>query len=544
MDKGFERNAELGGARKAVIFTESKRTQLYLMNLLSQNGYEGQIVFLDGTNNDPVSNEIYKAWKEKHKDDGLISGSVSADKKAAIVEDFRNRASILIGTEAAAEGINLQFCNIVVNYDLPWNPQRVEQRIGRCHRYGQKHDVIVINFLNNKNAADERVFQLLSQKFRLFEGVFGSSDEILGAIEDGVDFEKRILDIYQNCRQPEDIRAAFDALQEELSEQINERMTEARQSILENFDEEVAAHLKECHEGTKTELDRFTRWLYHFFLMQGAERVERLDDWRFACTDGGVRKTYNLNWRDAEEKHDEFLRRDGDLCTQWIEESMGIELPTVHIEFRYSDLSQIEQNIGFLNSQPTMRKGVVTIDKLIHKGIENEEHLVVTVVTEDGTLVDERILERIMELEATVVGECSPETAELIAQRKAGIQRQKDEIAERNKQFFLAQEAQMEAYTEDLKDGLQKYLKATKKEIAEKKKARRALKDHGTLDEMLALSTEISKLESALKTKQREMYDEEDRLERERDAFLESVRERLNGEIIEVPIMTFSFEIV
>jgi hypothetical protein len=251
-----------------------------------------------------------------------------------------------------------------------------------------------------------------------------------------------------------------------------------------------------------------------------------------------------LNWRDAEEKHDEFLCFFGVLCTQWIEESMGVELPAVHIEFRYSDLSQIEQNIGFLNSQPTMRKGVVTIDKLIHKGIENEEHLVITVIAEDGTLVDERILERIMELEATVVGECSPETTELIAQRKAGIQRQKDEIAERNKQCFLAQEAQMEAYTEDLKDGLQKYLKATKKEIAEKKKARRALKDHGTLDEMLALSTEISKLESALKKKQREMYDEEDRLERERDAFLESVRERLNGEIIEEPIMTFSFEIV
>ena len=98
----------------------------------------------------------------------------------------------MIATEAAAEGINLQFCNLVVNYDLPWNPQRIEQRIGRCHRYGQKFDVVVVNFLNKNNAADQRVYELLAEKFRLFSGVFGASDEVLGAIESGVDFEKRI----------------------------------------------------------------------------------------------------------------------------------------------------------------------------------------------------------------------------------------------------------------------------------------------------------------------------------------------------------------
>ena len=65
----------------------------------------------------------------------------------------------MIATEAGAEGINLQFCSLVVNYDLPWNPQRIEQRIGRCHRYGQKHDVVVVNFLNRKNAADQRVYR-------------------------------------------------------------------------------------------------------------------------------------------------------------------------------------------------------------------------------------------------------------------------------------------------------------------------------------------------------------------------------------------------
>ena len=89
----------------------------------------------------------------------------------------------MIATEAAAEGVNLQFCALIINYDLPWNPQRVEQRIGRCHRYGQRFDVVVINFLNTRNQADQRVLQLLTEKFNLFSGVFGASDDVLGRIE-------------------------------------------------------------------------------------------------------------------------------------------------------------------------------------------------------------------------------------------------------------------------------------------------------------------------------------------------------------------------
>ncbi len=126
---------------------------------------------------------------------------------------------MLLATEAAAEGINLQFCSMLVNYDLPWNPQRIEQRIGRCHRYGQKYDVVVINFLNTKNAADQRVFDLLNQKFSLFNGVFGASDEVLGSISSGVDFEKRIAKIYQDCRTKNEIESSFDNLQKELEVQ-------------------------------------------------------------------------------------------------------------------------------------------------------------------------------------------------------------------------------------------------------------------------------------------------------------------------------------
>jgi len=177
----LDRAEALGAARKALIFTESRRTQEYLVRLLEADGNAGQIVTLSGTNSDPESTRIYNAWRARHEGEDMVTGSRPVDIKTAIMEEFRDRATILIGTEAAAEGVNLQFCSLVVNYDLPWNPQRIEQRIGRCHRYGQKHDVVVLNFINCANAADKRVYELLSQKLRLFDGVFGASDEVLAA---------------------------------------------------------------------------------------------------------------------------------------------------------------------------------------------------------------------------------------------------------------------------------------------------------------------------------------------------------------------------
>jgi superfamily II DNA or RNA helicase len=216
---------------KAVIFTESKRTLEYLATLLSAHGFEGKIAKLTGDAGTPEA-------------------------RRELVEEFRNRAQILLSTEAGAEGLNLQFCNLVVNYDLPWNPQRVEQRIGRCHRYGQQRDVVVLNFLNRANAADARLYELLEKKLNLFDGVFGASDEILGALESGVDFEKRVLEIYQSCRMPDEINAAFESLRKDLESRIDKRMTEARSTLLERFDGDVRKRLRVAGEVAKEAVNR------------------------------------------------------------------------------------------------------------------------------------------------------------------------------------------------------------------------------------------------------------------------------------------------
>ena len=146
---------------------------------------------------------------------------------------------------------------MVVNYDLPWNPQRIEQRIGRCHRYGQLHDVVVVNFLNKNNAADQRVYELLAEKFKLFSGVFGASDEVLGAIESGVEFEKRIVSIYQTCRSQAEIEEAFERLRTEMETHITVTLEDTRRKLLENFDAEVHDRLKINMTQSKEYLDRY-----------------------------------------------------------------------------------------------------------------------------------------------------------------------------------------------------------------------------------------------------------------------------------------------
>lgn len=233
LNQGFEKIQIKGGKRKAIIFTESNRTLNYLYDYLEDNGFKGKIVTFNGQNNSPLCNQIYNDYIENHSSE--LTGSRTNDMKKALVTKFKEDAEIMIATEAAAEGLNLQFCSLLVNYDLPWNPQRVEQRIGRVHRYGQKCDVVIINFINKKNVADVRLYDILQQKFKLFDGVFGASDEILGTLSDGVDFERAVASIFDLCRTTEEINRAFDALQESLGVKREEKLEEAKQLVLENL---------------------------------------------------------------------------------------------------------------------------------------------------------------------------------------------------------------------------------------------------------------------------------------------------------------------
>lgn len=220
----FQREADI--KQKIVIFTESVRTQQYIFDELSKTGYEGDILKFSGNTNDAVTKQIYKAWKARNY--GKYVGSRNVKIKNAIVEAFRNEYKILLVTDSGSEGLNLQFCNTVINYDLPWNPQKIEQRIGRCHRYGQKNDVVVINLLNTQNVADKRVYEILSEKFELFQGVFGASDKAIGLLENGVDFERRVTQIYQECKTVSEFTKEFKVLEREIDKKKNKKMNELK----------------------------------------------------------------------------------------------------------------------------------------------------------------------------------------------------------------------------------------------------------------------------------------------------------------------------
>lgn len=236
VEKAFRFQSETGIKQKIVIFTESIRTQQYIYDELSAIGYEGQILKFNGNSNDNITKQIYKAWKARNY--GKYLGSRNVEMKNAIVEAFRDEYKILLVTDSGSEGLNLQFCNTIINYDLPWNPQKIEQRIGRCHRYGQKNDIVVINLLNTQNVADKRVYEILSEKFELFQGVFGASDKAIGLLESGADFEKRVTQIYQECKTSSDFAKEFKALEKELDKKRNKKMEELKNLFIYKTEEQ------------------------------------------------------------------------------------------------------------------------------------------------------------------------------------------------------------------------------------------------------------------------------------------------------------------
>ncbi|CCQ98164.1 Helicase domain protein [[Clostridium] ultunense Esp] len=526
LQKGFEKAAELGAQRKAVIFTESQRTQDYLVNLLTNNGYGGQVVVLNGDNNDPNSNRIYREWLARHQGEEIISGSKQADMKAAIVEEFRERASILIGTEAAAEGINLQFCSLVVNYDLPWNPQRIEQRIGRCHRYGQKNDVVVINFLNIANEADKRVYQLLDEKFRLFDGIFGASDEVLGAIESGIDFEKRIAEIYQTCRTSEEIQAAFDEIQRELEEKIQANMAQARRVLLENFDEEVAGRLKTCENAAKETLSLYEKWLYKLVQSELYEEITLCpDEPRFYYNGNLAEKGYyHLNWKKAEQLNNYFLRKEHPLVEMIIQRSIERELPYASLTFDYTNS---EHKITFFEEMKT-KSGWLIADKLTSEAFEIQEHLLLTCVADDGTALDEELAAKLFELPVKVSAEITKVELkqELIDQRKKLKEELLERIRRHDLEYFREECDKLDAWADDLKQGLEREIKRIDREITQLRKEERMAV---TLEQTLEIRKQMNMLEKRRREKIRDLYKEQDRIDEKREELQAKIERQLQG---------------
>jgi adenine-specific DNA-methyltransferase len=520
----FERAGRIGSARKAVIFTESRRTQRYLFELLSAHGYAGQIALLDGTNADPLSREIHARWFDRHRADGLATGVRAVDVKAAIVDHFREHATLLVATEAAAEGVNLQFASLVVNYDLPWNPQRIEQRIGRCHRYGQQHDVVVVNFLNRRNEADRRVFELLSEKLRLFDGVFGASDEVLGALESGVDLERRIARVYQECRTAQEIRAAFDALQAELEEQIQSRMQETRRVLLEELDEEVHARLRVHRDQALAALSQRERWLLALTRHELGPTARFEDGAPRFRYDGplAASASYHFDWREAERLGDVFYRLDHPLATALVERALARELPPAAVRLDYAAhgarVAALEPWRG--------RSGWLEASKLAIESFESEEFLLLAAATDAGESLDEDLAHKLLALPVTVL-EIDPGVApeSLMDRLRLGAAAdRRREVEVRNGRLFDEEVAKLDRWSDDLKLGLEREIREVDRAIRE---ARREALGAATLAEKVEAQRRVRSLEADRGRKRRELFEAQDRIDRERDQLIGRIEKQL-----------------
>lgn len=359
-----------GWPQKAIIFTESRRTQEYISGILKDNGIIHTL--FNGTNTSSEAKKAYERWSKEFPE-FASTGSYTANMRQALVFDFEKNSQVLLTTEAGAEGLNLQFCNIVINYDLPWNPQRIEQRIGRCHRYGQRHEVVVANFLNMRNHADRRLLELLQTKLNLFDGLFGSSDEILGALESGIDFEKRILTIYQSCKTPEEIDNAFDTLQKSLKGKITDDILKLR-SYLTEFDDSVKDLFIRKKTDTENALAELDNDLLRLCCLALGNDIKKTD----------IEGIYKLSGNGKEQllafrclKEDEIGKisrshKDHPIIKEIINNSLALETnPIPTVTFNYSEGSRkISQIEPFLN-----KEGYIFLFKLNLKGIEKEEIL-------------------------------------------------------------------------------------------------------------------------------------------------------------------------
>lgn len=544
LEKGFAETLKLSGKKKALIFTESTRTQEYLRDILESTEYKGQVVLFNGSNNDPKSRQVYKDWLVKHANTDRITGSMTADKRAAIVEYFRDSATIMIATEAAAEGLNLQFCSLVVNYDLPWNPQRIEQRIGRCHRYGQEYDVVVVNFLNKKNEADQRVYQLLTEKFQLFNGVFGASDEVLGSIESGVDFEKRIAEIYQTCRSIDEIKASFDQLQADMEDQITDRMHSTRESLLENFDEEVHEKLKLRVKESESYLDKYSYWLWNITKKSLQEYADFNDQEHTFYLNINPLDDANIHrgpYRMGRALEDENTYRMGHPIAKWV---VGyykkLSLPVQDIVFNYTGtktkVSILEKYLGMT--------GWLKATKLAVASMDTEEHIFLSGYTDDGEELSLDILCRLFSLDAIEEGVVDMGTDTVLKLNDA-YSRQKlsliNDIAEKNTEYFETEMGKLDKWAEDLKKSLEIKLKELEVEIKTRKAEARKLL---TLETKLKAQKEIKELESKRKNLRRDLFEAQDEIERQKETLIDNIEKMLQQKITEEDLFIIKWRLV
>ena len=298
---------------------------------------------------------------------------------------------------------------------------------------------------------------------------------MLGAIESGVDFEKRIAAIYQRCRKPEEIKTAFDQLQLELSFEINETMSQTRRKLLENFDDEVREKLKVSDEASKAYLNRYERLLMQLTRHELRDHAEFVNDSSFHL------KECPFKFKEGEIPIGlyELPRRSGDahlyrlnhpLAEAVVAQAKDRELPVQQVRFAYGDhdgkVSILKPLIGKSGWLKLSRLSVESLDQA-------EDHLIFAAVIDDGTRLDEDAASAPLHSArpsrpASFSAPCADTLDAHTSERQAAIKRT---ISERNARFFEAEAEKLDGWADDIKLGLEREIKELDREIKEARRA-------------------------------------------------------------------------
>jgi hypothetical protein len=401
----------------------------------------------------------------------------------------------------------------------------------------------VVNFVDLSNEADRRVYELLDQKFQLFSGVFGASDEVLGAIGSGVDFERRIAEIYQHCREPETIRESFEQLQLDLAGEINEAMVKTRDILLTHFDEQVLEKIKSDSFETR---DRYER------MFMGITRLELSGHADFDGNNGFVLNSlpvtelkgtvplgrYELPRRSGES----HLYRLGHPLGEFVlEQAKSRTLPSARLIFDYDAyplrLSTLEPLRG---KQGWLAVELLTIDSLGGR----EQHLVISAVTSDGHMLQENDPEKLLRLPVREQFTTCTELDDNHALQKDLTER-KNHLAEninrRNLSYFEQEVQKLDAWADDLKLGLEQEIKEIDRQI---KEVRRTAAVSPTLEEKLHWQKQQREMEQKRNKLRRELFNRQDEVEERRNALISELEKQLKQQAEDRMLFIIEWELI
>ncbi len=365
---------------KIIVFTQFRETQELLSRRLQQEG---------------ISNVKFH-------------GQLTPGRRTKALEEFRDDIQVLVATDSGSEGLNLQFCHVMINYDLPWNPMRVEQRIGRIHRIGQESDAVIILNLAVADTIEDYVLQVLYDKIKLFEVAIGEMDLILSDVEEEGGLEKRILDAIMAAKTDVEVKESLERVSSDVrkSKEHAEEIKLLDASVFQQFDLSTARDDVRIEDSVDLDVE-VRRFVQAFLRASGAEAEEtgRVTTVRLPRTYwkrmGGVH-TYTTDPETFEQKEGE------------------VELLSLGAKFVQDLMSNLEAeaSVGLVRTDAVDRPYTALYYRYFLETIRSETESFITVRLDDAATVHE-VQEVLVPVPA---GEPAPEAAPLTESQWEALQ--------------------------------------------------------------------------------------------------------------------------